>query len=99
MFGDHFHIRYLDNFSNSLIMLERSFMLKFPMAYLAFLYFYALALALKPREVINPFPDLYNFPFESEDVIFILSIMSNFAEIFKVTHLSLPLISLGFLTL
>ena len=28
MFGDPFHIRYLDKFSNSLIMLERSFMLK-----------------------------------------------------------------------
>ena len=39
MFGDPFHIRYLENISNSLIILERSFMLTFPMAYLAFFIF------------------------------------------------------------
>ena len=40
---------------------------------------------LKPREVINPFPDLSNLPFDSEDEIFILSRLSNFDEISKVT--------------
>ena len=99
MFGDTFHIRYLDNFSNSLIILERSFMLTFLMAYLDFLYFLDLALVLRARAVTNPFPDLPNFPFESEDVVSVLFIQSNFFEMFKVTHLSLPLISLCFLTL
>ena len=87
------------NFSNSLIILETSFLPAFPMAYLAFLYFYSLTLALKPREVINPFPDLSYFPFDSEDLIFILSRLSNFDEMSKVTYLSLPLISLCYLTL
>ena len=54
---------------------------------------------LKPREVINPFPNLSYFPFEYEDVIFILSRLSNFNEMSKVTYLSLPLISFCFLTL
>ena len=86
------------NFSNSLIILERSFLLTFLMEYLAFLYFCGLNLALKPREVINPFPDHSNSPFDSEDVIFILSILSNFNEMSKLIYLSLPLISLCFLT-
>ena len=62
-------------------------------------YFCGLTLALKPREVINPSPNLSNFPFDSEDVIFILYRLSNFNEMSKVTYLSLPLISLCFLTL
>ena len=98
MFWDPFHIRYLDNFSNSLIMLERSFMLIFPMAYLAFLYFSGLTLVLRSRAVSNPFSDIPNFPFDYEDVVSILFRLSNFFEMFKVTHLSLPLISLCFLT-
>ena len=98
MFGYPFHIRYLDNFSNSLILLESSFMITFRMAYLSFLYFCDLTLVLKARAVTNPFSDLPNFPFDSEDVVFILFRLSNFSEIFKVTHFSLPLISLCFLT-
>ena len=85
-------------FFNSLILLERSFILKFTMAYLALLYFFDLALVLRARAFTNPFPDLPNFHFDSEDVVSILFRLSNFSEIFKVTHLSLPLISLGFLT-
>ena len=76
-----------------------SFLLTFLMAYLAFLYFCGLALSLKTREVINPFPDISNFLFDYEDVIFILSRLSNFNYMSKVTYLSLPLISLCFLTL
>ena len=87
MLGDPFLIRYLEFFSNSLIILERSFMLTFPMAYLAFFYFFDLALVLRARAVTNPFPDLPNFPFDSEDVVSILFRLSNFFEIFKVTHL------------
>ena len=99
MFADPFHIRYLDNFSKYLIMLERSFMLTFPMAYLAFLYFFVLALVLRARAVTNPFPDLPNFPYDSEDVVSILFRLSNFSGIFKVKILSLTLISLCFITL
>ena len=67
-----------------------SFLLTFLMAYLAFFYFCDLALVLKPREVINPFTDLSNFTFDSEDVIFILSRLSNFNEMSKMTYLSQP---------
>ena len=75
------------------------YILTFPMAFLNFLYFYGLTLALKPREVINPFPCLSYFIFDSEDVIFILSRLSNFDDMSKVTYSSLPLISLCFLSL
>ena len=61
--------------------------------------FFDLTLVLRVRAVTNPFPDLHNFPFDSEDVVSILFRLSNFADTFKVTHLSLPLISLCFLTL
>ena len=74
-------------------------MLTFPMAYLAFLYFFDLALVLRARAVTNPFSDIPHFHFDSEDVVSILFRLSNFSEIFKVTHLSLPLIYLRFLTL
>ena len=67
-------------------------MLTFLMAYLAFLYFDDLTLVLKSRAVTTPFPDLPNFSFDSEDAVSILFRLSNFAEIFKVTILSLPLI-------
>ena len=58
-----------------------------------------LTLVLKSRAVTNPFPDLSNVPFDSEDVVFILFRLSNFDDMSKVTDLSLPLISLCFLTL
>ena len=73
-------------------------MLTFPMAYLAFLFFFDLDLVLISRAVTNPFPDLSNSNFDYEDVVFILFRSSNFYEIFKtssifnVTHLSLLLL-------
>ena len=69
------------------------------MAYHAFLYFDNLTLVLKARAVTNPFPDLPNFPVDSEDVVFILFRLSNFDEMLKVTDLSLLLIYLCLLTL
>ena len=69
------------------------------MAYLAFLYFGDLTLVLKARAVTNPFPDLSNFSFDSEDVVSILFRLWNISEISKVTILSLSLISLCSLTL
>ena len=68
------------------------------MAYLASLYLFGYALALIPREVINCSPVIPNLIY-SEDVIIILSRLSNFNEMLKVKCLSLPLISLYFLTL
>ena len=62
-------------------------------------YFCDLTLVLKARAVTNPFPDLSNFPFDSEDVVSIFFRFSNFSETFKLTILSLTLISLCFLTL
>ena len=109
MFGCPFQIRYLNNFSKSLILLERSFILTFPMAYLAFLYFVDLALVLRARAVTNQFPDPSIFTFDSEDEVSILSRLSNFSEIFKISYIfsyafkvtrsSLSLISLCFLKL
>ena len=61
--------------------------------------FFDPALVLRAKAVTNPFPDLPNLPFDSKDVVSILFRLSNFFEIFKVTHLSLPLIYLCFLTL
>ena len=55
MFGDPFHIRYLDNFSNSFVLLESSFMLTFQMAYLAFLYFSTLLWYWEPERLPTPF--------------------------------------------
>ena len=55
MFGCPFQIRYLNNFSNSLILLERSFILTFSMAYLAFLYFSTLLWSLEPERLPTTF--------------------------------------------
>ena len=63
------------------------------------LYFCGLSFPLKPREVINPFPDIYNSTIASEDVIFIFFKLTNSNDISNVTYSSLPLISLCFLTL
>ena len=84
MFEGPFQIRYLDNFSNSLILLEMSFILTFPMEYLAFLYLSDLTLVLKAIAVTNHFPDPSVFTFDSEDVDSILSRLSNFSKIFKI---------------
>ena len=95
----------LTKISNSLVLLERSFILTFPMAYLAFLYFFGLALVLRAKAVTNHFPDPYIFTFDSEDVVSIFSRLSNSSEIFKisfmfkVTRSSLTSNSLCFLTL
>ena len=83
MFGCPFQIRYLKFFSNYLILLERSFILAFPMACLAFLYFFDLALVLRTRAVTNPFFDPSIFTFGSEDVVSILSKSSNSSDILK----------------
>ena len=99
MFGDPFHIRYLDKFfkrfDNVGKVLHANISDGIPYLFV----FFDLTLVLRSRAVINPFPDLPNFPFDSEDVVSIFFRLSKFAETFKVTILSLPLIYLCFLNL
>ena len=98
--GDPFHISYFANFLKLFDNLRRVLLtdISYGIPFL-FVFLRNLTLVLKSRAVTNPFPDLPNFPFDSEDVDFILFRLSNFAEIFKVPILSLPLIYLCFLTL
>ena len=61
--------------------------MKIMMTYLAFLYLSYLVVALRPIEVINPFPYLPKSSFGSEYVIIILSRLVKFNNISKVTYL------------
>ena len=92
MFGDPFHIRQPANFLKLFDNLQKVLLADISDGMPCLFYFCDLTLVLRTRAVTNPFPDLPNFPFDSEDVVFILFRMSNFAETFKVTILSLPLI-------
>ena len=98
MFGDPFHIRYLANFLNLFDNFRKVFLADFSDGIPCLFYFCDIPLVLKPKAVTNPFPDFPSFPFDSEDMVSILFRLSNFAETFKVTILSLPLIYLCFLT-
>ena len=105
MFGDPFHIRYLDNFFKLFDFVGTFLHVDISDGIPCLFVFFNLDLVLRARAVTNPFPDLFNYNFDSGDVVSILFRLSNFSEIFKiseifkVTHLSLPLISLCFLTL
>ena len=93
MFGDPFLIRYLANFLKLFDNLRNVLLTDISDGVPCLFYFEDLTLVLKSRAVTNPFPDL------PEDVVLIFFRLPNFVEIFKVTILSLPLISLWFLTL
>ena len=99
MFGDSFQIRYLDNFFKLFDFVGKVLYADISNGIPCLFVFFDLALVLRARAVTNPFPDLPNYPFESEYVVSILFRLSKVFEIFKVTHLSRPLISLCFLTL
>ena len=99
MFGDPFHIRYLDNFFKIFDNIGKVLHAEISDGMPYLFVFFGFSLVLRAIAVTNLFPDLPNFPFDSEDVVSILFRSSNFPDIFKVTHLSLPLISLCFLTL
>ena len=99
IFGPTTLITFIRQFKKSLIIFEGSFILKFSIAYLAFLNFFGFDWALIPREEINTSLDLPKLSFDSQDVIFILSILPNFNEMFEVMYLWLSLIYLCFLTL
>ena len=99
MFGDPFHIRYLANFLKLFDNLRKVLLSDIYDGIPCLFYFCDLTLVLRARAVTSPFPYIPNFPFDSEDVVSILFRLSNYTETFKVTILSLPLISLCFLTL
>ena len=104
MFGCPFQMRTLTIVSDSLFfykVLHTDIFDGIPCLFI----FFDLALVLRVRAVTNPFPDPSIFIFDSEDVVSILSRLSNFSEIFKILFLfkvkrsSLSLIYLCFLTL
>ena len=99
MLGPLILIRWFINFIKILNNIKKVVLTEISDGIPCLFYFCNLVLVLKPREVINPFPDIFNYTFESEDMIFILSRLSNFDEMSKVTFLSLPLISLCFIAL
>ena len=99
MFGNPFYIRYLANFLKLFDNLRKVVLADIFDSIPYLFVFCDLTLVLKARAVTNPFPDLPNFPSDSEDMVSILFILSNFSEISKVKILSLPLIYLCFLNL
>ena len=72
MFGDPFQIRYLDNFFKLfdfvVKVLHTDIYDGIPCLFVSF----DLASVLRFRAVTNPFPDLSNYTFDSEDVVSIL---------------------------
>ena len=79
MFGDPFHIRYLANFLKFFDNLGNVLLTDISNGIpCLFVFVRNLTLVLKARAVTNPFPDLSNFQFYSEDVVFILFRLSNF---------------------
>ena len=79
MFGDPFQIFYFANFLKLFDNL-RKFLLTDVSDDIPCLFVLLrnLTLVLKPIEVTNSFPDISNFTFDSEDVVFIFSRLSNF---------------------
>ena len=99
MFGPLFLISQFSNFIKLFDNLQKVLLADIYDGIPCLLYFCKPTLVLKARAVTNSFPDLSNFSFDYEDVVFILFRLSNFYEKSKVTIFSLPLISLCFLTL
>ena len=72
MFGDPFHIKYLDFFFKVFDNIEKVIHANIYDGIPCLYEFFDLALDLRARAVTNPFSDLPNFPFDSEDVVSIL---------------------------
>ena len=85
MFGDPFHIRYLDNVFKLFDFVGKVIHADISDGIPCLFVFFDLALVLRARAVTNPFPDLSNSTFYSEDVVSILFRSSNFSEIFKIS--------------
>ena len=84
MFGYTFHISYLDNFFKLFDFVGKVLHTDISYGVPCFFVFFDLALVLGARAVTNPFPNLSKSTFDSEDVVSILSRLSNFSEIFKI---------------
>ena len=85
MFGDPFQIRYLDNFFKLFGFVGKVLHTDIYDGIPCLFVFFDLALVLRYRSVTNPFPDLSNSTFDSEDVVSIFFRSSNFSEIFKIS--------------
>ena len=85
MFGDSFQIKYLDNFFKLFDFVGKVLHTEIYDVIPCLFVFFDLALFLRARAVNNPFPDIYNSTFDSEDVVFILFRFSKFSENFKIS--------------
>ena len=85
MFGDPFQLRYLDKFFKLFDFVGKVLHTDISDGIPFLFVFFDLALVLRARAVTNPFPDLSNYTFDSEDVVSILFRSSNFFEIFKIS--------------
>ena len=85
MFGDPFKIRYLDNFFKLFDFVRKVLHTDIYDGIPFLLYFVDLSLVLRSRAVTNPFPDLSNSTFDSEDAVSILFRSSKFSEILKIS--------------
>ena len=85
MCGDPFHIRYLDNSFKLFDFVGKVLHADISDGIPCLFVFSDLVLVLRARAVTNPFPDLSNSTFDSEDVVSILFRLSNFSEIFKIS--------------
>ena len=72
MFGDTFHIRYLEMFFKLFDNVRKVLHADISDGILCLFVSFDLALVLRARAVTNPFTDLPNFLFDSEDVVSIL---------------------------
>ena len=69
MFGDPFIVRYLSNFYKLFDNIGKVRHADIFDGMPCLFVFFDLALVLRARAVTNPFPDIHNFTFDSEDVV------------------------------
>ena len=85
MFGDPFHIRYLDNVFKLFDFVGKVLHAEIFDGVPCLFVFYDPALVLRTKSVTNPFSDLSYSTFDSGDVVSILFRSSNFSEIFNIS--------------
>ena len=85
MFRDPFHIRYLENVFKLFDFVGKILHTDISYGITCLFVFFDLDLVLRARAVTNPFPDLSNSTFDSEDVVSILLRLSDFSEIFEIS--------------
>ena len=80
MFGDPFHIRYLDNFFKLFDFVRKVLHADISDGIPCLFISFQPCFGLESQAVTNPFPDLSNSTFDSEDVVSILFRLSKFSE-------------------